>query len=96
MSTELPFSPRQAQLLSATIYVPAVMDAVSIVQKLQQARKEWRSGFDSWVLKIPWEKEMSTNSVHFPGDPMDKELWSYSPQGCRVGHLVTKPSQKSW
>ena len=56
MSTELYFLSQPSSALEhIPSTIPAVMDAVSIVQKLQQARKDWRPGFDSWVRPAWWE-----------------------------------------
>ena len=44
-------------------------------------RRRWkRQGFDPWVGKIPWEKEMATTLVGLPGESHgQRSLMSYGP-----------------
>ena len=85
MSTELYFLSQPSSALEHIPSTrPAVMDAVSIVQKLQQARKDWRPGFDSWVGKIPWRRKWQPIPVYFPGESYgQRSLAGYSPWGCK-------------
>ena len=51
-----------------------------------QRRRQKRSGFDSWVRKIPWRRAWQATpvlSVKFHGQ---MRLVGYSPWGCRVRH----------
>ena len=53
----------------------------SLLQKICR-----RLGFDSWVRKIPLEKEMATHSVFLPGGSQgQRSLAGYSP----LGHNMT-------
>ena len=45
-----------------------------------QCRRWKRHGFDPWVGKIPWEKEMATTPVGLPGESHgQRSLMGYGP-----------------
>ena len=50
-----------------------------------------RSGFDSWVRKVPWRRAWKPTTVLLPGESRgQRSLAGYSPWGHRVNSDTTE------
>ena len=49
-----------------------------------RCRRHKRRGFDPWVGKIPWRRELQPTPVFLPGESHgQRSLVGYSPWGCK-------------